>query len=89
VGAFPETAYERETVRLARGDTIVLFSDGITEAMNPAGEEFGEGGVRATVGQALGRPPDAILQALFDAVAAFTGAHVEGDDLTAMVLRYR
>jgi serine phosphatase RsbU (regulator of sigma subunit) len=89
VGAFPDTPYERETLRLARGDTIVVFSDGITEAMNADGEEFGDDRVRRVVDQARGRAPEAICRALFDAVTDFTGHQVEHDDLTALVLRYR
>ena len=88
VGAFPQTAYEREDLRLGHGDTIVAFSDGVTEAMNSAGEEFGEDRVRRVVQGALGGTPAAILRALFDAVRAFTGQQVEHDDLTAMVVRY-
>jgi sigma-B regulation protein RsbU (phosphoserine phosphatase) len=88
VGAFPQTAYERGAVRLIAGDTIVAFSDGITEAMNPGGEEFGEDRVREVVEESLGRTtPEAILRRLFDAVRAFTGNQVEHDDLTAMVVR--
>lgn len=88
VGAFPETAYEQEALTLAPGDTVVMFSDGITEAMDPAGEEFGEGRVRAVVEPLRSQSPDRILQALLDAVRAFTGEGVQHDDLTAVVLRY-
>jgi sigma-B regulation protein RsbU (phosphoserine phosphatase) len=89
IGAFAETVYEREALRLGPGDTIVAFSDGITEAMNVTGEEFGDDRVRRVVEEAHGGPLEAILRALFDAVRAFTGAHAEHDDLTALVLRMK
>jgi serine phosphatase RsbU (regulator of sigma subunit) len=89
VGAFPQTRYERDAVRLDDGDVVVVYSDGVTEAMNGDGEEFGEDRVRAVVQQALTRTPDGILLALFDAVRAFAGGSAEHDDLTAMVIRYR
>jgi serine phosphatase RsbU (regulator of sigma subunit) len=88
VGAFPESIYEREDIRLVGGDTVVAFSDGITEAMNPAGEEFGEDRVRRVVADALTLGPEGILAALLDAVRTFTGHASALDDLTAMVVRY-
>ena len=42
VGLFPETAYEEETLTLAPGDLLVLFSDGISEAFDAAGQDFGD-----------------------------------------------
>ena len=89
IGAFPEATYDRDEVSLAPRDTLVVFSDGITEAMDASGEEFGEGGVRQVVEQSLALGPERILQALFDAARTFAGAGTEHDDLTAMVLRYR
>ena len=41
LGVMPELPYKQETVTLVQGDTVVLFTDGVTEAMNAAGEEFG------------------------------------------------
>jgi phosphoserine phosphatase RsbU/P len=59
VGAFPDAGYDQEDLRLAPGDTIVLFSDGITEAMNVAGEEFGEDRVRESLRASWPRLPSA------------------------------
>ena len=42
LGIFPEWQYEAGEVRLTPGDRLVLFTDGVTEAMSPQGEEFGE-----------------------------------------------
>ncbi len=87
VGAFADAAYVRDEVQLAKGDTVVLFSDGVSEAMR-GDEEFGEARVRSVVEASLTRSPGQILAALFAAVAAFTGPKVEHDDLTALVVRY-
>jgi phosphoserine phosphatase RsbU/P len=75
-------------VQLRPGDTMVLFSDGITEAMNGAGEEFGENRVRAVVRGVLAESPECILHAVFDAVHAFAREAAQHDDLTAVVLRF-
>ena len=42
LGLFPHATYEEETLQLEDGDTLVVFSDGVTEALNEAGDEFGE-----------------------------------------------
>ncbi len=89
IGAFPEATYDREDVILAPGDTVVVFSDGITEAMDSSGEEFGEDGVRRVIQQSLALGPERILHALFDAIRQFASAETQHDDLTALVLRYR
>jgi serine phosphatase RsbU (regulator of sigma subunit) len=88
VGAFPHATFDRGEVRLAPGDTIVAFSDGVTEAMNVEGEEFGEDGVRRTVEAVRAGSPREILGALFDAVRAFAGTQSARDDLTALVVRF-
>jgi serine phosphatase RsbU (regulator of sigma subunit) len=89
VGAFDEASFASETVQLADGDTVVLYSDGISEALNANEEEFREEGIRAALRGVLHESPQRVLRALFDAVAAFTGTPTPHDDMTAVVLRYR
>ena len=88
IGAFEEAVYEEETIQLGPGDTLVLYSDGVVEAPNAAGEEFGEDRVRALVEAARGQSVDAVMAALLDAVQAFTRGDRQFDDITAVVLRY-
>jgi sigma-B regulation protein RsbU (phosphoserine phosphatase) len=87
IGAFPDATYDHEERQLAPGDTMVLFSDGITEAMNVVGEEFGETRVREVVQGVLAESPERILHAVFEAVHAFARGAAQHDDLTAVVLR--
>jgi sigma-B regulation protein RsbU (phosphoserine phosphatase) len=89
IGAFPEATYHHEELQLVPGDTMVLFSDGITEALNAAGEEFGENRVREVVEGVLAESPERVLRAVFDAVQAFARGAAQHDDLTAVVLRFR
>ena len=42
IGMFPQTRYEEGTLALHAGDVLIVFTDGVTEALNPADEEFGE-----------------------------------------------
>jgi serine phosphatase RsbU (regulator of sigma subunit) len=89
VGAFPHATFERGRVAMAPGDTLVLYSDGVSEAEDPAGEEFGEEGIRRAVSAVLSEPPQQILDALFEVLRAFTRSAAARDDMTAVVLRYR
>jgi sigma-B regulation protein RsbU (phosphoserine phosphatase) len=88
VGAFPEAVFERGEVRLTRGDTLLLFSDGVAEAEDPDGREFGERGITEAVAPVRDAPVDVVLTNLLQAVRAFTCGAPPRDDLTAVVVRY-
>src|SRR5262249_48210870 len=88
VGAFKDAVFEEGAVRLARGDTLFVFSDGITEASDRGGDEFGDERLIATVADANDLELPALVDAVFDRVRAFTGDAPQGDDMTALALRY-
>jgi serine phosphatase RsbU (regulator of sigma subunit) len=88
VGAFRDAIFEEGDVRLADGDTLFAFSDGITEAVDRSGEEFGDDRLIATVSAANGLELPALVDAVFDRVRQFTGDAPQGDDMTALALRY-
>lgn len=89
VGAFEEAPFTREDVQLADGDIVVLYSDGVSEALNANEEEFGEARIRAAVERVVAEPPERVLRAIYDALTSFTGTVIPHDDMTAVVLRYR
>jgi sigma-B regulation protein RsbU (phosphoserine phosphatase) len=87
VGLIPEAAYESFTLPLAPDDLLVLYTDGIWEAENEAGEEFGrERLVRAVLG-ARERPTPEVVGAIRDEWARFRGASPATDDTTVIALR--
>ena len=88
VGAFPDSKFERDTVQLRDGDTLVVYSDGVSEALSQAGEEFAEERIRQVISQSLHQPVEGVLTALLEAVRQFAGDIAPQDDLTALVLRY-
>jgi serine phosphatase RsbU (regulator of sigma subunit) len=88
VGLFEEAEFEEETLHLSPGDLLVVFSDGISEAMDAEGEEFGDERIIECVGGA-DRDPEAVLTRLFEQLHAFTGDEPQGDDMTVLVLRYQ
>jgi phosphoserine phosphatase RsbU/P len=87
IGAFPEAVYEHGVVRLNPGDTLVVFSDGVSEAADASDDEFGEARVRQAVEEVLHEPPERVLRAIIDGAVAFAGDVGPRDDLTAVVLR--
>lgn len=88
VGLFDDASFDEETVQLSPDDLLVIFSDGISEAINADGEEFGNERIIDCVG-GVDRDPGAVLTQLFERLRSFTGDEPPGDDMTALVLRYR
>ena len=89
LGLFDDASYEQEVVALDAGDSVVVFSDGVSEALDTAGEEFGDDRIRAAVEHTLSQSPQRVLDALLGAVKQFVGAAAQNDDITALVLRYK
>ncbi|MBA3297327.1 MAG: SpoIIE family protein phosphatase [Acidobacteria bacterium] len=89
VGLFEGAAYEEETVTLAPGDWLIVFSDGVSEALSADGEEYGDERIVSCVQQNASATPQQLLEALFADVDAFARGAAQSDDITAMVLRYR
>jgi sigma-B regulation protein RsbU (phosphoserine phosphatase) len=85
LGVFPDNAYEQGDVPIARGDRVVFYTDGITEARNPAGDEFGEERLTTAALESRNLPVEAMKDALLTAVNTFTGGSFE-DDATLIVV---
>jgi sigma-B regulation protein RsbU (phosphoserine phosphatase) len=85
LGVFPENAYEQAEVSVAPGDRLVFYTDGITEARNPEGDEYGEERLLAAATAVRTESADTIKTALLDDVNAFTGGQFE-DDATLIVV---
>jgi predicted ester cyclase len=89
LGAFPGASFTQGEARLAAGDTLLLFSDGVTEARNAADEEFGESRLLAAASEQRSRPPIEFLDGILDAVRSFVGPTPPSDDITIAVTRFR
>lgn len=87
LGAMPSlTPYKRQTIPLKKGDILVFYTDGVTEARNGMDEEFEEEGLIKCVGKVIDQSADNILNHIVECVDEFSSGHV-GDDLTLMVLK--
>ncbi len=79
--------YEEQSVELGPGDLIVVYSDGVTEAVNPGQEQFGVDRLRSVVEQHRDEAPSALVDQVIGAVQAHAGAAPQMDDITLVAVR--
>jgi sigma-B regulation protein RsbU (phosphoserine phosphatase) len=88
VGLFDQAQFNEETVQLEPGDLVVVFSDGLSEAASPTGEEFGDDRIlRCVRGNETGTV-DQLLACLLGSVREFCAGAVQTDDVTVLIMRY-
>jgi sigma-B regulation protein RsbU (phosphoserine phosphatase) len=88
LGLFEHASFEEESLTLKPGDLIVAFSDGVTEALDPAGEEFTDDRLLACARAHLGESPQQVLDALLADVRTFCADATQSDDVTVVMVRY-
>ena len=87
LGLTRAAGYAFGELRLEPGDLIAVCTDGVTEARNLAGEEFGEDRWAAAVAQASGYSPERIVSSVMSTVDEFAAGAEQHDDLTMIVLK--
>jgi sigma-B regulation protein RsbU (phosphoserine phosphatase) len=87
LGAFDEIVLEERNIWLAPGDVVLLFTDGLTEAMKADGEAFGDERLRRALASQHSQTAEALVAALQAEVRAFVGDTPQSDDLTLLVVR--
>ena len=90
LGVWPEFAYPEASACLQAGDSLLLYTDGITDARNRDGEDYGDARLQAL---ATGIPrhfsADQIVRAVAEDVSRFTGGADQADDITLVALKTR
>ena len=79
--------YPEDDVELAPGDTVALYTDGLTEARDPSGQLFGLERLENALERYHQRPLDETLESVWSDVAAFRAATSPGDDATLLLAR--
>ncbi len=87
LGILPMAKYQESRAAFQPGDVLVMFSDGVTEAADPRGLDFGEQRLADLVASLRSRPAAEIAEAIHQAVAAFTEGAPAADDITVVVAR--
>jgi serine phosphatase RsbU (regulator of sigma subunit)/catechol 2,3-dioxygenase-like lactoylglutathione lyase family enzyme len=86
LGLFQDWSCSIGECQLSSGDTLVLYTDGVTESFNDRGEEFGEQRLTESLRRYRERPPDVLLASVLDEVQQFGGSEQQ-DDITLIVAR--
>jgi len=87
LGMFPNVKYEEFTLSTQPGDSLIFFSDGITDAQNAEGDMFGDDRLQAIVKKNYQKPASKIADAILSEVSKFQGDRDRFDDETVVVLR--
>ena len=86
LGMFDFASYETRTLHLCKGDTLVVYSDGLTDAENPSGEMFGDKRLLDIIQRAAPAGSHAVEQELLKAIEDFTQGIPQTDDITFVVV---
>lgn len=84
LGLFPDCTYEQETIQIEPGDLLLVYSDGVTESINPAGDEWCEEGLIAAM-QSRRKGAEAIVEDVFKALHIFANGTPQPDDITLLI----
>lgn len=83
-----EMPYETQSIDLAPGDILFLYTDGVSEAMNEQGKLFTEARIRDTLNALQQQDAESVLHAMLKAIEAYAGNAEQSDDITMLGLQY-
>ena len=89
LGALDEISFHEDRVSIGDGDTLIVFSDGISEAINADDEEFGEERIWKLIAEHKGDSALRIVEEMIVAVGAHAGSMPQRDDVTMVVIKRR
>lgn len=87
VGMLPNAAFNKDQAKLRSGDVLLIYSDGVSEAMNSRDEEFGEERLIELVQPLLQKPATEIVQVVLAGIEEFVAGAPQNDDITLVVAR--
>ena len=86
LGIFEDRSWTQETIQLAPGDSLVLYTDGVTDAQSVQAEFFDESRLRASVQANLGRSAREIQEAILGDISDFIGSAPQCDDIALVII---
>jgi sigma-B regulation protein RsbU (phosphoserine phosphatase) len=87
IGMFAEAEYKESNMDIACGDTLVMYTDGVTEAANSDDEMYGEERLAEFLASANGQELEQVRDRLLQSVKAFAGGEPQSDDITVVAAR--
>lgn len=89
LGIFEGARFEERSERMAEGDLLFLYTDGVTEAFSPEGEQYGEERLGRLLGAVRGERVATVIDRVLADVAHFAGGREQSDDITCLALVFR
>lgn len=89
IGLFESCPYDQETIELSSGDILVAYTDGVTEAFNDEGEEYGEARLRNLVTANMHLSAEALKEKIVDSLREWCQQAAQHDDLTLVIMKVR
>ena len=86
LGVMPDFEFAQSSTMLEPGDTLVFYTDGVTEAMNEAGEEYGMDRLCEVLASAPSIEAEEVNRAIFKSIREFAGDAPQSDDITCLTL---
>ncbi len=87
LGFMEDYQFEEDSIKLNAGDMVIIYSDGITEALNKNNEEFGEDRLFVALTENIKSTADTLIEKVFDAVKIFVKDVPQSDDITIVVIK--
>jgi sigma-B regulation protein RsbU (phosphoserine phosphatase) len=88
VGAMPDTSYVSKTYSMRRHDTLVMYTDGVTEAMDGQGRLYSEARLLSCLNDLCGRSVADIIHGVRADIETFAGGTEQSDDITMLVIEF-
>ncbi len=87
LGIMEEFPFQEDTISIDKGDLLVIYSDGVVEAMNEKGEQFSERRLAAVLQKSRNRPSRELIDRIVSAVKKHAGSYPQSDDITIVVVK--
>jgi serine phosphatase RsbU (regulator of sigma subunit) len=87
IGVLPDPSYELSSMRLETGDYLVIFTDGVVEAVNAKGDEYGETELIGVIGRGAAAAPADLLKSILASLDYYVGNTPQHDDMTCLLLK--
>ncbi|MEE8340659.1 MAG: GAF domain-containing SpoIIE family protein phosphatase [Candidatus Neomarinimicrobiota bacterium] len=87
LGFMEDYQFEEDSIKLNKKDLIIIYSDGVTEALNKQNKEFGENRLLAILSENMNSTANELINIVFDAVKAFVIDVAQSDDITVVVIK--
>jgi two-component system response regulator len=89
LGVVPGLAYKEQSLKLEAGDSLFLYTDGISEAMNLRNEQYGDIRLVEACSSVKNQSPKSMIEGISESVQSFVNGATQSDDITMLALTYK